>query len=192
MQKNLRAPPDLGVTFAPTAVRLDPMRTSKRKLKKMQTVISRGPGRSELFVWMVDHHAALVAKGTRGRMPWKELCVDFAADGLTDGNGKPPTELRASRTWKLACEEVQRLAAIQPAAGGHRSRPAGSYRPPAAAISEPASRRAGISSVPALAARSREPAAAAKPFGPDPTIEEQIAEVRRQFAANDRKRFGSM
>lgn len=182
--------------FAPTAVRLAAMRTSKRELRKMQTAVSRGPDRSSLFWWMVDHHADLLAKGSRGRMPWKLLCQDFIAKGLFDGSGKSPTELRASRTWREACEEVRRQAPTQSTPVLRRSRPAGNWSPPVAETAEPPRRAASPPVEPRASATPTAltgPLSGSRPAADrDPTVEEQLAEVRRQFAANDRKRFGSM
>ena len=172
------------------------MRTSKRKLNAMQTVISRGPDRSSLFWWMVDNHASLLAKGSRGRMPWKTLCVDFAADGLVDGSGKPATELRASRTWREACDEVRRRPPANATAPGQRSRPEGSWSPPTVPVAEPSGHAVGpiqslrpVERPPSLTGTSP---VSRPPLDQDPSVEDQFAEVRRQFAAQDRKRFGSM
>lgn len=56
--------------------------------------------RSSLFVYMVEHHADLSGVLARaGRPNWKALSKEFAAAGLTDINGKPPTDAVSRNTW---------------------------------------------------------------------------------------------
>jgi hypothetical protein len=139
----------LGASFAPIRASLSPMATNKQRLKAMRQAVAHGPDRSTLFWWMVEHHAELVDAGKQGRMPWKRLCKDFAEEGLTDGRGKAPTELRASRTWREACREVERRmkeAASQVRPIIQRSRPNASWQPPQAA--PPAANPAPASSSP--------------------------------------------
>ena len=150
--------------------------------------------RSSLFLFMVKHHADLVGEGHSGRMPWIKLCKRFAKDGLVDGHGQTPTPKRAGKTWREACEEVRRLAAVYPRAAPIRSRPAGSWRPVASASASPKTVQAAPSrrEPPSPLPTPEGEAPTSGPFGSNPSVEEQIAEVRRQLAANDRKRFGSM
>ena len=81
------------------------MQVRKRRLAATRKDIEDGT-RSSLFLFMVRHHGNLVAKGHDGRMPWTKLCKRFAADGLSDGHGPPPTPKRAGETWREACAEV--------------------------------------------------------------------------------------
>jgi hypothetical protein len=56
--------------------------------------------RSPLFVYMVEHHADLTGVLVRaGRPNWEALSKEFAAAGLTDINGNPPTDAVARNTW---------------------------------------------------------------------------------------------
>ncbi len=87
------------------------MKTTRETLRAMRETIRRGPDRSSLYWWMVDHHADLIDEGVAaGRMPWRKLCRDFAAEGLTDGRGKAATPARAGKTWRDACVAVAAAA----------------------------------------------------------------------------------
>lgn len=170
------------------------MATRQRNLVAIRRVVVEGT-RSPLFLFMVEHHADLVGENREGRMPWVKLCKRFAKDGLVDGHGDPPTPKRAGKTWRKACDEVQRRAA-RSRVPAHRSRPAGSYTP-ALAETAPPSRPVAVTRVQGRPAeRPSALTGVATPSRPtaaqDPSVEEQFAEVRRQLAANDRKRFGSM
>ena len=49
---------------------------------------------------MVEHHADLSGVLVRaGRPNWKALSKEFAAAGLTDINGNPPTDAVSRNTW---------------------------------------------------------------------------------------------
>ena len=63
--------------------------------------------RSSLFVYMVEHHADLSGVLVRaGRPNWKALSKEFAAAGLTDINGNPPTDAVSRNTWVKVCALV--------------------------------------------------------------------------------------
>jgi hypothetical protein len=74
------------------------MKTKREALMAMRETVRQGPDRSSLYWWMVDHHADLIGEGSSGRMPWRKLCADFAAEGLTDGHGNAVTPARAGKT----------------------------------------------------------------------------------------------
>ena len=60
--------------------------------------------RSSLFVYMLEHHADLSGVLVRaGRPNWKALSQEFAAAGLTDINGNPPTDAVSRNTWVKVC-----------------------------------------------------------------------------------------
>lgn len=108
--------------------------------------------RSSLFVYMVDHHADLSGVLVRaGRPNWKALSTEFAAAGLTDINGKPPSDAVSRNTWVKVCALVakegvpttrprrERLSAAvaNPATGGLAQLPP-----------EPVAGRAGATTLP--------------------------------------------
>ena len=172
------------------------MRTRQRKLAAMRQDVADG-GRSSLFLFMVRHHTDLVDEGHDGRMPWVKLCKRFADDGLVDGHGQKPTPKRAGKTWREACEEVQRLSSAQTVTlQPHRSGRPGSWKPPTVPAMELS--RPAVDPTQSLRPVDRPPSLTgtspvSRPaLDQDPSVEDQFAEVRRQFAANDRKRFGSM
>jgi hypothetical protein len=151
------------------------MKTSKRELKAMQQDVRHGPDRSTLYRWMVDHHAELLAEGSGGRMPWQKLCARFIAKGLADGQGKPPTPLRASRTWREASKEAQALAerareaALRPSPP---SRQRTDWQPPSARAAQPSTPRTS-------------PPPAVNPIPSREGDEHLPAEVRAKLAAID-------
>ena len=164
------------------------MKTSKRELRAMQQEVRHGPYRSTLYCWMVDHHAELRAQSTGGRMDWLKLCKRFVKLGLTDGMGKAPTPLRAGRTWREACNEVQarrdRDAAVVAArAPSSHARRGPDWEPPlAASQSQPVAHR-----VPAPQTRNAATfPAKALPQAGDAGVEAKLAAVKRQFAYLDR------
>lgn len=152
----------------------------------MQQEVQQGPYRSTLFCWMVDHHAELLALGNGGRMPWLMLCKRFVKRGLTDGVGKVPTPIRASRTWREACIEVQarldRKAAAEVAHGlsSHRRRQA-DWQPPLAQSAHGETAQKPTRSGP----KATTPPAASTQQG-SAHVEAQLAALDRQFAYIDR------
>jgi hypothetical protein len=149
------------------------MTISKRELRAMREEVRQGPDRSSLYWWMVDHHAALLAEGKAGRMPWLKLCKRFIAQGLTDGQGKPPTPLRASGTWREATIEVKAAAdraAASPPVPSLPSRQRADWQPPVARILPPSTRRAS-------------PPPAANPIPAQEGDEHLPEEVRAKLAA---------
>ncbi len=175
-----------GFPFAPPPESLACMKTSKRELRAMQQEVQHGPYRSTLYCWMVDHHAELLAQGSGGRMAWLKLCKRFVKLGLTDGMGKVPTPLRASRTWREACIEVQARLDRQAAAAAARAPPShGRHRPdwqPQTAAAQPQPVVRGVS-----APQTRNPVTppANTQLG-SAHVEAQLAALDRQFAYIDR------
>jgi hypothetical protein len=158
---------------------------------------------------MVEHYADLMTKGRSGRMPWVELCVDFAVLGLEDGRGKTPTPKRAGETWREARAEVKAAAARAEAATRsappvHRTRRQPDWQPPLTSPSEssprpvPTIRSDDLDEEVAPPRRPVEAPAQAAPGAAKPmTIEDlnpearaQIERLRQDFAETDRKRFG--
>ena len=153
--------------------------------------------RSPLFLFMVRHHSDLVGEGHKGRMPWVKLCKRFAKDGLVDGHGEKPTPKRAGKTWREACDEVSRQGAAQAATSrSHRSGRAGSWSAPTVPVTETSRPAVGPIQPPRPVERPPSLTGTSPVSRPsldqNPSVEDQFAEVRRQLAAQDRKRFGSM
>jgi hypothetical protein len=137
----------------------------------MREEVRQGPDRSSLYWWMVDHHAALLAEGKAGRMPWLKLCKRFIALGLTDGSGKPPSPARACKTWREACIEVMAAAdRAAPARLPPPSRQRADWQPPMARIPPPSTRHAS-------------PPPAANPIPAQEGDEHLPEEVRAKLAA---------
>ncbi len=160
------------------------MKTTRRHLKAMREKIRQGPDRSPLFVWMVDHHADLLARNRSGRMPWVDLCADFAELGLRDGKGNLPTPKRAGETWRFARAEVAALAKQRESEKGlappsHRSRQRQEWEPPLARTEKPAGRRAPPPPPP------KAPATGAYDHLPE-EVRAQLTAVDEQFAYLDR------
>ena len=86
--------------------------------------------RSSLFVYMLEHHADLSGVLVRaGRPNWKALSQEFAAAGLTDINGNPPTDAVSRHTWAKVCTLVAKEGAPMTRTGQER---------PGAAVATPA------------------------------------------------------
>jgi hypothetical protein len=183
------------------------MKISKRELRAMREEVRQGPDRSSLYWWMVDHHAALLAEGKAGRMPWLKLCKRFIARGLTDGQGKPPTPLRASRTWRDATIEVKAAAnraAASPPVPSRPSRQRADWQPPLVeaprtAPALPYRRYEPEEELPprrpSALPPSQAPPATSKPMTIDdltPEARAKIERVKSELAAEDRKRFGHL
>ncbi len=182
------------------------MKTNQRQLEAMRRKIRQGPDRSSLFVWMVDHHADLMTKGRSRRMPWIQLCVDFAELGLKDGQGKPPTPKRAGETWREACAEVE--AEVEQANKAGRSTPPAQrsrrsdWQPDSRpSSSQPPSEPAPVRQQKPNREPPQQPAQAASPPLPSspgkgklddlpPEVKAKFDRLREGFAETDRRRFG--
>ena len=87
--------------------------------------------RSSLFVYMVEHHADLSGVLVRaGRPNWKALSQEFAAAGLTDINGNPPTDAVSRNTWVKVCALVAKEGV--PTTRSRRERPSAAVATPGA------------------------------------------------------------
>jgi hypothetical protein len=85
--------------------------------------------RSSLFVYMIEHHADLSGVLMRaGRPNWKALSKEFAAAGLTDINGNPPTDAVSRNTWV----KVRALVAKEGVPTKRRERPSAVVATPGA------------------------------------------------------------
>lgn len=164
------------------------MKLSKRQLRTYLLTVSRGADRSPLFWWMVEHYAE-TAKAAQGkRMPWTALCAQFAAFGLIDGHGKPPSKEAARRTWRLVRIE---MAKVQAAPAMPASQPKPRYppgrQPPIAAPKPVTPQRAAASGWlprdgPPAAGQATAPGKSERPQISDEEIEDRFAELRRTFA----------
>ena len=57
-------------------------------------------GRSSLYRWLAENHDGIAEATISGRViGWSKLVEDFAAVGLLDGSGKPPSPQSARKTW---------------------------------------------------------------------------------------------
>ena len=66
-------------------------------------------GHSALYEWMWEHASVLAAELNPPRRPnWDALARVAAADGLTDGAGKPPTGSTVRQTWWKVRKEKER------------------------------------------------------------------------------------
>ena len=87
--------------------------------------------RSSLFVYMLEHHADLSGVLVRaGRPNWKALSQEFAAAGLTDINGNPPTDAVSRNTWVKVCALVAKEGV--PTTRSRRERPSAAVATPGA------------------------------------------------------------
>ena len=116
--------------------------------------------RSSLFVYMVEHHADLSGVLVRaGRPNWKALSKEFAAAGLTDINGNPPTDAVSRNTWVKVCALVAKEGV--PTTRSRRERPSAAVATPGAG---------GLTQSPTRPATGLARATTPPPFaGPRPT-----------------------
>ena len=136
-------------------------------------IVARPSRRSSLFWWLLENHDALVeAEVSTGLgLPWRELCAQFEALGLTSVAGGAVGRELAKKTWQRVRKEKKRLEARRAAAEAKRaarraadprgnmpSRWSGSFEAPLA--ERPAQSRSVAPSAaraPAYAAREDEP-----------------------------------
>jgi len=78
------------------------MGRGRKKLGGVLDLIERGPLRSSLFYWLVDHHDEIVQAAAGKRISWDALIYRFEALGLTDRSGKPASAKTAEQTWRRA------------------------------------------------------------------------------------------
>ena len=164
------------------------MKTKRRELEAIKRKIRHGHGRSSLFLWMIGHHAELMTKDGLRRMPWKDLCTDFARLGLSDGEGKPVTPKRAGETWRAVCSEIEARenrseSARRSAPSIQRSRRPADWEPPTAAPQpQPVVRGMPVPPTRSGVAPPEKPLAQ---LG-DGEVEAKLAALKRQFAYLDR------
>lgn len=95
------------------------MPSSTPGLTAILTRIKRGPERSSLFHFMVEHHDQFARAATGTRVPWTELVGLFMAEGLTAADGGPITEAIARHVWwrarRAVEKERERKAAVKAA-----------------------------------------------------------------------------
>jgi hypothetical protein len=76
--------------------------------------------RSPLYTWMMVNHDAFNAIVKEAVRPnWAKLAEEFANNGLTDGEGKPPTDECTRQTWW----RVRKAVAARRAAAAKRTPP---------------------------------------------------------------------
>ena len=78
--------------------------------------------RSKLFEWLLAHHDEMVAASAGRRVEWRRLCVEFAKEGLTDGEGNPANARTARMTWWRVRKEKARIDALRAAERAERER----------------------------------------------------------------------
>ena len=81
---------------------------SKRRagLRAILKDVERGPQRSPLYWWLVDHHDEVATAAGGGRIVWGPLLAKFAKLGLTNRDGKPLDSRIASDTWAQVRRDV--------------------------------------------------------------------------------------
>lgn len=87
-------------------------RNPERGRDRIFTIVSRPSWRSSLFWWLLENHDALVeAEVASGLgLPWRELCAEFAALGLTSTRGGETIgRALAKKTWQRVKKEKRRL-----------------------------------------------------------------------------------
>ena len=84
-------------------------------LTKVLKHVERGPRRSTLFYWMVEHHDRLIRSWPSHGVVWSELSREFDALGLTDRNGRKPSVKCSRQTWERARTAVQKHRAREAA-----------------------------------------------------------------------------
>lgn len=89
------------------------MAKTQSGLSDVLNAIGRGPGRSTLFYYLVEHHDQLTREWAGSSIRWASLVARFKALGLTDRDGKTPTEQGARQTWRRARKAVQRSRLYQ-------------------------------------------------------------------------------
>jgi len=105
-------------------------KVSRIPLSRLE-MAARVDRRSSLFVYMVEHHADLSGVLVRaGRPNWKALSKEFAAAGLTDINGNPPTDAVSRNTWVRVRALVAKEGA--PTTRPRRERPSAAVATPGA------------------------------------------------------------
>ena len=82
------------------------MSRNRKGLRAVLREIAHSADRSPLFWWMVEHHDELAHAAQGRRLRWKPLCERFAALGLTDVQGRVPSERTARATWGRARRAV--------------------------------------------------------------------------------------
>lgn len=86
-------------------------RTTKKSIAGFLTLITRSDRRSPLFWWFVDHFEDLRMAELEGGLgiPWRKLCVKWAAEGITSSGGRPITAETAKKTWQRVRKEMVRV-----------------------------------------------------------------------------------
>ena len=154
-------------------------------------------GRSSLYRWLAENHDGIAEAVVGGRViGWSKLVEDFAALGLVDGSGKPPSPQSARKTWGRVKADIAKVraekVAAAPSAPAHRSRSQSGWQPPVTVPSPPTGRREPLPYVhPApLDAGTNVPEKKMTYDDLSPEAMAKIDSVRESFAETDRKRFG--
>lgn len=74
---------------------------------------------SPLYRWLRQNHDAFLAEWGGERADWQAFVEGFAALGLTDRTGKPPTRETARKTWMRVRADAAKAKARK--AAGHKS-----------------------------------------------------------------------
>lgn len=157
-------------------------------LAKALNTVEFDPDRSPLFWYLYANHDDLLRRAKGSRIKWTHVCVDLEPLGLLDGEGKPPTPQRASRTFanvralkareQAAHDKRQKTRAREPERGKNADRPppvvmAPAPRPPVPHYPPPPS-----PAPPAQSALHSRPDAPPIASGAIQTPEEMIADIK--------------
>jgi hypothetical protein len=109
-------------SFAPDGGSVARMKTQPVTTQRILRKISSA-GRSSLYRWLAENHDGIAEAAGRGQvLGWSELARDFAALGLLDGSGKPPSPQSARKIWSRVkahiAEALAEKAAAAPGAIG--------------------------------------------------------------------------
>lgn len=156
------------------------MTSSKPGLNAICKTAERGPVRSKLFDYLVEHHRRF-SRATEGqRVPWVQLADKFSA-----AIGEPVTEAMARHTWSRVKQAVARKKAIKAKVAEARKTPVQADMP----SRFPAGRQPlAYPQAPPPPPKPAEPSGPASPTDRTPAqarADAQIARMKRHFAERD-------
>lgn len=153
-------------------------------------------GQSSLYRWLAENHDGIAEAATHKRVVgWSELASDFAALGLLDGSGKPPSPQSARKTWSRVKADIAKVrtekTAAAPAQPGHRSRSQSDWQLPVVATAQPTNRSEPPPGVPSPDLGASPPKQVMTYDDLTPVAKAKLDKLRASFAETDRKRFGT-
>ncbi|NOG73512.1 hypothetical protein HJG45_24410 [Roseicella sp. DB1501] len=100
---------------------LPPMGRQRRdeELSRIAEVVRQGGGRSPLYRWLHNRHDAFAELLAEVRPEWRALAAEFAAMGLSGGDGRAVSPEAARHTWwrvrrDVAKAQAKRRPAVPP------------------------------------------------------------------------------